>query len=115
MILYVQQDMILFNFNIVHLKRHLIGVKYPRRMRAFELHPIAVHTNPRAFSKSIYRLIIEVVELFNSCFARFSHMSASFNWIQVMGIDVEWHPAPCLKTRRVDDGHIVGRTNANTG
>src|SRR5210317_1594398 len=82
---------------------------------AFELHPIAVHTNPRAFSKSIYRLIIEVVELFNSCFARFSHMSASFNWIQVMGIDVEWHPAPCLKTRRVDDGHIVGRTNANTG
>ena len=71
MIVYVQQDMILFNFNIVHLKRHLICVKYPRRLTAFQNHSVFVHTNPRAFSKSIYRLIIEVVKLFNSCFALF--------------------------------------------
>lgn len=42
-------------------------------------------------------------------------MCAAFYGVEVMRVDVEGDPPEGIEARRIDDGHVVGRANANAG
>src|SRR6056300_470552 len=72
-----------------------------------------MHSNPRSLTQSINGLLVELVELFDACFPRFTHVRAAFHGIQVMWGDVKGNPPECIETRRINDRHIIGCAHAN--
>ena len=68
-------------------------------MLALEFHVLAVHSDPRPFAQANDGLVVEVMEFFNARLAGFSHVCAAFYGVEVMGVDVERHPAKSLNTK----------------